>query len=300
MTTSPRRRPVSIVTVTWNSAETIGDLLSTIEQRDELIVVDNDSSDATRELVAADSHARLIASPVNVGFGAACNLGARDASGDVLVFLNPDTRPSPGAIDALAAGVEAPAVGLLLPALSSSPAEVRDTVSLFPSPLSAVAEAFGLWKLAKRIMIGPGRRVRVPWGFGACMVTRRDVFDALGGFDERIFLYGEDMDLCRRVHDLGYDVILDTNILIDHDGNASGSQAFTPTARALLVLQAEYRFLTEFHTRRYAELTFMLRRLLFPLRRLANPDLAVVGAALEAGGWRSAPARNPSTADARR
>jgi GT2 family glycosyltransferase len=169
----------------------------------------------------------------------------------------------------------------MLPALSASIEDV-------PSPLLLIAQAFGVWKLAKRLLIRPGRRMRIPWGFGACMAMRREVFDEIGGFDEAIFLYGEDMDLCRRIHETGRDVILDTRILVPHSGNESGKQAFDPRGRAVLVLQANYRFLVRFHSRKYADLTFRIWRLVLPLRMRARPDFAVMHKLLKDGSWRAA------------
>jgi N-acetylglucosaminyl-diphospho-decaprenol L-rhamnosyltransferase len=285
------RLSVSIITVTWNSGDTIEALINAIDERHELIVVDNGSSDATCTIVRSYPRVRLIEPGSNLGFGAGCNLGATVATGSILVLINPDARPEGGAIDALADRVQESSVGVLLPALSSSIEEVRETVSGFPSPLFLVAQAFGIWKVAKRLLVRPRRRMRIPWGLGACMAMRREVFAEIGGFDETIFLYGEDMDLCRRIHDTGRDVILDTRILVSHRGNESGRQAFDPGGRATLVLQANYRFLVRFHSHRYADLTFIIWRFVLPMRVRTRPDFAALHELLRDGTWRAAEPR---------
>lgn len=282
---------VSVITVTWNSGNTIGRVIDGVGTDCELIVVDNGSQDETREIVRGDRRAVLIEPGANLGFGAACNLGARTAAGDVLVFLNPDTHPSPSALAALALQLGDRSVGIVLPALSPSIEAVRETVGAFPSPIFVVAQALGLWQFAKRLYIRPGRRLRIPCGFGACMAMRRELFEEVGGFDESIFLYGEDTDLCRRIRDSGHHVVLDTTILVPHRGNASGEQAFDDADRAALVLQANHRFLERFHSRRYADLTFALWRLVLPLRMWARPDYAAMHLLLKDGSWRTATPR---------
>ncbi|MBX3573739.1 MAG: glycosyltransferase [Mesorhizobium sp.] len=101
--TSPEDQVVfSVVLVAYNSADVIRDAIESVPAPHEVIVVDNASTDASREIAAA-AGARVLALAENLGFGTACNRGAALARNDTLLFLNPDARLMPGALDALAA-----------------------------------------------------------------------------------------------------------------------------------------------------------------------------------------------------
>jgi GT2 family glycosyltransferase len=257
---------ISVISVTWNSAATIGPVLEALPRQAEVIVVDNASSDSTTEVVSRRD-TRLIEPGENLGFGRACNLGARLATRPILVFLNPDAVPAPFSLERLAWRLTDDHVGAVLPALSSSIGQVRDTVGHFPSPTFELAQSVGLWKLAKAARIRSGRVVPIQWGFAACLAMRRGVFEEIGGFDPAIFLYGEDMDICHRVGCTGRQVVLDTTVVVDHIGNVSGEQAFAPIEQARLKLAADIRWLCKYHSRTYARATLAMRKMLIALRR---------------------------------
>ena len=115
--------------------------------------------------------------------------------------------------------------------------------------------------------IRPGAVVSVQWGFAACLVMRRELFEQIGGFDPTVFLYGEDMDICHRVRCTGRQVILDTTVVVDHIGNASGEQAFVPIEQARLKLAADVRWLRKYHSYSYERVTITIRKMLIALRR---------------------------------
>lgn len=240
---------------------------------DEVLVVDNDSSDKTPAIVEEFAHARLIQSTRNVGFGRACNLGVAHSTAPYLVFLNPDCYPTPGAITALVERLRADvSIGAVLPRLHESMARVRETAGAFPSPATELAQGLGLWRLTKKLRVRPGVAIDIDWGFAACLAIRRSTFDEIGGFDESIFLYGEDRDLCKRIRQTGRRIVLDPRIAVNHVGNVSGGQAFSPLERTRLILWSDYRFLRKYHSRAYAELTLAIRSLLTPIRAALAPN----------------------------
>jgi GT2 family glycosyltransferase len=182
----------------------------------ETVVVDNASTDGSAEAVrAAHPAVRVIANPDNLGFARACNQGALASSAPLLLFLNPDASLAPGALPALARLFdERPRLGIAGPLTRGANGEIQ--VSTGPD-LSLRAE----WRqrrLVKGVVrrdpqalaaaeAGHAREHEADWVSGACLLARRETFQAVGGFDARFFLYEEDADLCRRVRAAGWQVL---------------------------------------------------------------------------------------------
>jgi GT2 family glycosyltransferase len=158
---------------------------------------------------------RVLANAENVGFSRACNQGARESRTPFLLFLNPDATLTPGSLPALTALVDArPQVGIVGPRTRSASGAIQVSTGDDLSPLaerrqrrlvrgvaegnpSVLAEAEALHAVERE----------VDWVSGACLLIRREAFDAVSGFDERFFLYEEDADLCRRVREAGWKVM---------------------------------------------------------------------------------------------
>ena len=152
----------------------------------------------------------------NLGFGAAHNLALRSlaaAAAPYHLILNPDIRLPDGALAELAAVMDAmPQVGLLMPRVLYPDGSMQYLCKLLPTPLDLVLRRFAggplRWFFDKRMtrydmkQFDYSRPVYVPVLSGCFMFTRRSVLEAIGGFDERFFLYMEDTDLCRRVGDV--------------------------------------------------------------------------------------------------
>jgi GT2 family glycosyltransferase len=171
-------------------------LLPTLSLDDDVIVVDNASADGTADAVAQSfPSVRLIRNAHNVGFGSACNQAARETTADYLAFLNPDTEPRLGWIDALLASLQArPDAGLATPKLllMSNPRRI-DTFG-HDIHISGIATCRG-WDEPAESYSEPQE---VPAISGACFAVSHRRFDQLGGFDEQLFLYYEDDDLSLR------------------------------------------------------------------------------------------------------
>jgi GT2 family glycosyltransferase len=164
------------------------------------------------EIEDASRRARVIDSD-NVGFGAACNRGARETDADVLVFANPDTVVRPGAVNALARALEAPDVGVV---------QARLRLLERPELLNSSGNVLHLSGLAWPGGYGdPADGLRnseeIAYASGAAFAIRADVFRELGGFTEELFLYQEDLELSWRAHLHGLRVLVVPEADVFHD-----------------------------------------------------------------------------------
>jgi len=221
-----RTSDVSIVIVSLNTRRYLARCLAALPQAEEklaieVIVVDNGSGDGTQAMVAEEfPRIRLIQSQENLGFGRANNLGARAATGRALLLLNSDCDLQPKALVTMLGVLDQdPSLGGVLCRLLNSDGSLQPSVhQSFPSPWSMAGDLFFLSSLRYAVyrnaalhpwLLRSTLRAHslahdVAWGGGACMLIRRDVFEAVGGFDERFFMYCEDMDLCKRIREAGY------------------------------------------------------------------------------------------------
>jgi GT2 family glycosyltransferase len=209
----------SIVVVTFNHRAIVARCLSaaqsTMSAQDELIVVDNNSVDGTADEIARDfPEVQLIRSASNLGFGRANNLGASSARGRYVVFLNPDTEPQPGWLEAL------------IGALTDYPGAALVTAKLVLAAAPGYVDAFGNDIHVSGITTCRGwgqpaerftRVEEVNATSGACLAAERDVFQRLGGFDNYLFLYYEDTDLSLRARLAGYKCIAVPGAVVLHD-----------------------------------------------------------------------------------
>jgi GT2 family glycosyltransferase len=267
---------LSVVVVNWNGADYLGDCLQSVAGPDrEVIVVDNASSDASAELVARDHPAvRWLANDANLGFSRAANRGLHAARGDFVLFLNPDARSRESAIAAAIDVLERRAdVGLVSVAVRDPAGGITPTVEPFFS-FRTLSRA--RWAGRVRAPAGPGP-VEVDWCHGVFLVARRADLLAIGGFDERFFLYAEDMDLCFRVHEAGRSVVYLPEVSIVHEGNRAGSvllaerRAAAIFASSLLFYARHHGRLAQLGLRAVAGLVFGVRSLGY---RLARSPLA--------------------------
>ncbi|SDF74740.1 hypothetical protein SAMN05216241_102213 [Limimonas halophila] len=225
----------------------IADTIGPIEH--EILVVDNSHTDGVGEVV--DPSTTVLTPSRNLGFGAACNLAAERASGRHLLLINPDVVVLPGAIQgALACAGRHPGAGIVgartvQPDGSLNPGSCWRMMTTW-SLLCRVAaldrlfhnnpllnrEGYGGWSR------GDERPVEVVTG--CFLLIGRDLWDHLGGFDERFFVYGEDADLCLRAAQLGYHPRLTPDATVIHTGGSSepvkaGKMSRLLTAKVQLV-----------------------------------------------------------------
>jgi GT2 family glycosyltransferase len=200
--------PVTAIVVAFDSAHALPECLGALAADGvPALVVDNASTDDTAAL-AEGQGARVIRNPRNEGYGRANNIGARAAGTDFLLVVNPDCTVEKGAVAALVeAARRYPDAGLFAPRI------VEPSGRVFYQPRSLLSPY--LHNPKGRLVLPEGEAC-APFFSGACFLIRRSLFLGLGGFDENIFLFYEDDDLCRRVADAGHALIYVPQATVRH------------------------------------------------------------------------------------
>jgi hypothetical protein len=236
---------VLVAIVNYNTGELTRRCLETVA-RDladvewEAVVVDNASVDGSASKLTGIPHVRVIANAKNVGFGAAVNQAATTDSAKpqaLLFLLNPDCELQAGAFRALVETLDAhPDCAIAAPRLLNGDGSVQASArgepnawtglfgrhslltKIFPSSVAARRN------LPARDLVEAGvESAEIDWAMAAAMLVRRQPFEALGGFDERYFLYWEDADLCRRLRDRGWTTRYVPRAIVKHPGGASAA-----------------------------------------------------------------------------
>jgi N-acetylglucosaminyl-diphospho-decaprenol L-rhamnosyltransferase len=193
-------------------------------------VVDNDSPDDSAETIA-DLPLEVIHSPRNGGFAYGCNLGAAAGSAPYVLLLNPDARIDGHALAAMARVLDRePGVAAVGPRIVGDGGELHWSQRSFPRLRSTWSQALFLHRIAPlarwadELIRDPAAYARTgspEWLSGACLLVRRSALAAVGGLDERFFLYCEDIDLCRRLREAGHELRFEPAATVRHRGGAS-------------------------------------------------------------------------------
>ena len=270
---------LSVIIVTWNVRDLIRACLASLPEaltpatgaisvpagathasplQHEIIVVDNASTDGTAGLLLSDYPGiQLLENSENLGFARANNRALALAKGRYVVLLNADTEPRPGALAGMVRFMDAHArCGAASPRLvcpDGTPqayAFGRD-----PSPFYLLRRALAHRRQKYLHDWAISEPVQVDWVSGACLVARREAVAQVGGLDERIFMYFEDNDWCRRMRAAGWEVWYNPAVEVMHIGGASLGR--NERARA-----AYYESLVYFYRKHYGRLpAAILRRL---------------------------------------
>jgi hypothetical protein len=235
---------VDVVVVTYNSAHTVASALDSVFALSEVradpafanvVVADNASIDGTPALIRERYGARvtLLENGANLGFGAACNRAIARTSAPVVFLLNPDARLRDGALAALAAFLAAhPRCGLAGSRTYNEDGSIQQTCGEFDTWAGAFlrSSAWGEWPWLRRFANGAALRGfgydeprRVDLAIGAALALRRTMLDEIGAFDERFFLYHEEVDLAKRAADAGWESWFVPASEAVHLGQASSS-----------------------------------------------------------------------------
>jgi GT2 family glycosyltransferase len=228
---------VSIVIVSFNTRNTLRESLQSIDRETEglqleVLVVDNGSSDGSPAMVEQEfPHVRLICSAENLGFGAGNNLAIEAARGRYIVLLNSDAFLCPGSLRAAVERMERfPQVALAGGQLMGRDRSWQPSARMFPH---VITDAFVLTGLAAkypksrifgrsdRTWADPAAAAEVDWVPGAFSIIRAEVLRKVGLFDPRFFLYSEEVDLCRRIKQAGYQIWYWPEIQVIHVGGES-------------------------------------------------------------------------------
>lgn len=227
----------SVIIVSFNTRDVLRDCLQSLyaaigQRAVEVIVVENASRDGSADMVADEFPAvRLVRSEVNLGFAAANNVGFDLALGRYVILLNPDAQVErsafAGAIERMDA---APEVGMAGGRLVDRDGRDQPSARCFPSLLNELLVISGLaarfprsrlFGRFDRTWADPERPAAVDWVPGAFAIVRREALRAVGHFDERFFLYYEEVDLCRRIKAAGWQIWYWPEIVIRHLGGES-------------------------------------------------------------------------------
>jgi N-acetylglucosaminyl-diphospho-decaprenol L-rhamnosyltransferase len=281
---------VDAVVVSYNSEDELRACVAPLAEMPDVsvFVVDSASTDGTLASVAGLD---VTAIPLveNRGFAHACNVGWRRGTAPYVLFLNPDAtidRESLGRMVAVAEND--PAVGAVAPKIVEPDGALDYSLRRFPRLRSTYAQALFLHRLFPRAewvdeLVRDVRTYERPgspqWASGACLLVRRTALERLDGLDQGFFLYCEDLDLCRRLRDAGYDIRYEPSARVVHEGGASAPRS------ALLPVLAASRV-------RYAQLhqpphVALLERLGIALGALTHAVISRGGAAARRGWLRA-------------
>lgn len=289
---------LSIVIICWNDWKVIEGCLNSIfaaksKIEYEVIVSDNGSCDGSTERIHEHfPHVRIVENRANLGFAKGNNAGIREAGGEYILILNPDTVVHDGSLDRWIAFAdrhpEAGAFGCRVQNVDGTyqesarpfPTISRDLVAaLYLRPLALLGRAFTsdtyyAW--------GGDTEREIDWQSGCCVMFRGQLLKELGGFDERFFYHFEEVDLCKRVWSAGHRILFTPAATITHLGGQSVSRF--PVRFALETSRSRYRYFQKHfgnrgvrQARRILLLHLRSRRLKYALWNLFAPSEVLNG-----------------------
>jgi GT2 family glycosyltransferase len=232
---------ISVIVISWNGKkfllECLASLMAQIAPYEaELIVVDNASVDGSAEAVeSAFPSVLVLRNRTNLGFAKANNLAIRKARGRFLLLVNSDVVLKKNCIDRLFTYMEEnPKAGLLGPQIVSADGSVQRSCMTFPSLWNSFSRALALDRLFSSSPLF-GEHLLTYWSHsntqtvdvinGCFWVVRKEALNTVGLLDEKFFIYGEDIDWCKRFHQAGWDVVFVSDAQALHYGGMSSSNA---------------------------------------------------------------------------
>jgi GT2 family glycosyltransferase len=294
---------VTAAIISWNTRDLLLRCLRSLADevdagRLDAWVVDNGSIDASAEAARAYAPwARLVEPGENLGFGRAVNLVVGRSQSEWLLVANADIALEPGALAAMLAAAAQARIGCVAPRLLLPDGSTQHSVYPFPTIPFTTAFNLGLHRisgrLADRLCLeghwDPERARPVPWAIGACLLVRRRAFEQVGGFDERQWMYAEDLDLGWRLHERGWVTWYEPAARVLHESGAATRASFGEE-RTPRFMAATYAMLARRRGRLRALLTGTLNVAGAGARLVWMAPLALVfptwrGRAADAGRW---------------
>ena len=237
---------VTALVVTYNSAAVIDPLISDLRRvssslRLRCVVIDNASDDDTVALIEAHPDLTCVCAPGNTGYAAGINLGMREVGDSrALLVLNPDVRLQHGSIDALWRRLWQPGVEAVVPRIQNRGVDGFDSIRREPSVLRTLGDALLGSKVRNRpawlgeIDYNEGSYQQahpIDWATGACLLMRGSVAERIGPWDERFFLYSEEVDYMRRIRASCGEVWYEPAAVVCHE--RQGGSGASPQLAAL-------------------------------------------------------------------
>lgn len=232
-----------IVIVNWNSGDQLKECVESVKKSsfdnsilNKVVVVDNDSKDDSLELAQRLNYDKLeiIKNSENLGFGKACNLGAKNSQSDFILFLNPDAMVYEDTFHKLFDYIEKndnSDVVVYGAQLISDDGNIQRTCARFPNLSNFLVKVLGLNKINSNYFKtyhmeewNHNKTKEINHVIGAFYVIKREIFNSINGFDERYFVYFEDLDLSKRVYDSGYKTIYLSEVQAYHKGGGTSEQ----------------------------------------------------------------------------
>jgi N-acetylglucosaminyl-diphospho-decaprenol L-rhamnosyltransferase len=255
----PTARPaVRVVSVVYHPGAELTDFTRSLAAATsapvELVLVDNGTDPEVADRVAAEAGGRVVRTGENLGYGGGANAGARAATQPFLVVANPDVVWEPGSLDTLLdAAARHPEAGALGPALLNEDGTVYPSARELPSLTQGAGHAVlgkvwpgNPWTRAyQRRQETAGTERFAGWLSGACLLLRRDAFEAVGGFDEDYFMFFEDVDLGERLTLAGRPNVYVPSARVTHVGGVSWR------AKPAAMISAHHRSAERYLRRRY-------------------------------------------------
>ncbi len=265
---------ISIVIVSYNGREHLRRCLASLlahppAAEREVIVVDNDSADGSADMVASDfPGVRLLRMRRNLGFAAGANRGIKEATGEAIVLLNPDSEIETDPFAPLLAYLrEHDDVGIVAPRLLNPDGSLQLSCRRFPTFSVALFNRYSLLtrlfphnRYSRQYLLNDWQHdsvSEVDWVSGACLMVRRSLLERIGLLDEGYFMYIEDVDLCQRLHRAGAKIVYYPAVSVVHH---IGQSSRTLPSRSIM---ARHRSMWHYY-RKY-------------LRQNAVVDVAVAG-----------------------
>jgi GT2 family glycosyltransferase len=267
----------------------------------ELVAVDNASPDESAAVLTSETpEATLIRSERNLGFAGGANLAWPTARGCYWVLLNPDVELQAGGLRALADWMgRHPAVGIASAELDNGPHQGRSAGRALPAAWRALFEASRLHLLLRpavrgRILRGAYWRgedqLDAGWVPGTAMIVRREAIGQVGVFDERFFMYGEDIEWCWRMRQAGWQVGVSSAVVAHHSEGSSATRTFEPADVSRRMIEGEVEAVrirrSDRAARRYARATALA--LSIEAHHPRRPPQRRLSARRAAGMWRAA------------
>lgn len=216
----------SIIIVNYNTRELLRACLDSIHRSSgrtqyEIIVIDNDSSDGSIEMLRSGYRGvSIIENNDNIGFARACNQGIRASSGRFIILLNSDTEVFPDTLENLSKFIiedmTGPGAGIVGCRILNPDGSLQYSAGSFPTLWSTVLDMFRPYHERKYLLTGYDREHEVDWVTGAFLVIDRKVIEDVGELDEHFFMYYEEVDLCLRAKKSGWKVIYTPRLSIIH------------------------------------------------------------------------------------
>lgn len=271
---------VSVIIVNWNTKKLLADCLASINKFTkkvdfEIIVVDNNSNDGSQKMVRDNfPTVKLIVNKNNLGFAKANNIGFRQAKGKYIMLLNSDTYLIENSLQKLTEfAAKQENLGVLAPQILNPNKSIQQSVGFFPDlpqiffwmtfiddlPFGQILKPY---HVDHDVFYKKDRQV--DWVTGAALLVPKKVISKAGELDEKIFMYGEDVEWCHRIKKAGFQVIYTPETKIIHIGRGSSDQVSTKA------FVGEFQGLKYFYAKHKSHFSLQILRILLKMGALAR------------------------------